>query len=288
VTPPEKRAASFGMMGAAFGVGFIVGPALGGLLGGTNPRLPFWVAAALSLANAMYGFFILPESLKPEGRKPFHWRRANPVGALTLLRSHPELLGLAGANFLNYVGHEVLPSTFVLYTGYRYGWNERAVGLALAAVGVCYGLVQGALVGPVVRKLGERGALLVGLFFGVIGFALYGLATTGILFCAAIPLMSLWGLSGPAAQGVMTRRVGPGEQGQLQGAIGSLRGIAGLVGPGLFTMTFADFINPAKTTHFPGAAFVLAAVLLACGMFLAWRATRHSAVTILLPDELPG
>jgi DHA1 family tetracycline resistance protein-like MFS transporter len=282
ITPPEKRAASFGMIGAAFGVGFIVGPALGGVLGAINPRLPFWVAAGLSLANAMYGFFVLPESLSLEHRRPFRWQRANPVGALKLLRSHPELLGLAGATFLNSLSHEVLPSTFVLYTSYRYGWNERTVGLALAAVGLCYGIVQGVLVGPVVKRFGERGALLAGLTFGIFGFALFGFATTATLFCVAIPLSTLWGLSGPAAQGLMTRRVGPSEQGQLQGATGSLRGIAGLIGPALFTMTFANFISPTKTVHFPGAAFVLAAGLLAASMLMAWRVTRSRATTTVI------
>jgi len=274
VTPPEKRAAAFGLMGAAFGVGFILGPALGGLLGGINPRLPFWVAAGFSLVNAMYGLFILPESLPPERRAKFLWSRANPVGSLTLLRSHPELLGLAAANFLSYVAHEVLPSTFVLYSTYRYGWNERMVGLTLAGVGVCYGVVQGALVGPIVARIGERRALLIGLFFGVVGFALYGLATTGALFWIGIPLMSLWGLSGPAAQGLMTRCVNQSEQGQLQGANSSLRGISGLIGAGLFTLTFASFISEHRTWHLPGAPFLLASLLLGGALILAWRVTR--------------
>src|SRR4051794_25973411 len=149
VTPPENRAGAFGMLGAAFGLGFVVGPALGGLLGNLDPRLPFWVAAAFSLANAMYGLFVLPESLTREKRSPFSWRRANPVGSLKLLRSHPELFGLAGANFFTFLAHEVLPSTFVLYATYRYDWSERTVGFALATVGFCYALVQGTLVGRI-------------------------------------------------------------------------------------------------------------------------------------------
>ena len=288
ITPPEKRAACFGLVGAAFGVGFIVGPALGGLLGAVNPRLPFWVAAALSLANAMYGLFVLPESLKTEHRQAFQWRRANPVGALKLLKSHSELLGLAAASFFNALAHEVLPSTFVLYGSYRYKWDERSVGLALAAVGVCYGLVQGILVRPAVEKLGERGALLAGLFFGIVGFALLGLASTGVIFCAAIPIMSLWGMAGPAAQGLMTRRVGPGEQGKLQGATGSLRGIAGLIGPGLFTLSFAHFIRPEGPVHFPGAAFVLASILVMVSTFAAWRATRSQKTAELVAEQQPG
>jgi DHA1 family tetracycline resistance protein-like MFS transporter len=274
VTPVEKRAGAFGMLGAAFGLGFVLGPALGGLLGNVNPRLPFWVAAGFSLLNALYGLFVLPESLPSERRAPFRWTRANPVGALTLLRSHHELFGLASANFLSFVAHDVLPSTFVLYSTYRYGWTNRTVGLTLAAVGVCYGLVQGALVGPIVSRLGERRALLLGLFFGVTGFALYGLATTGFWFWLSIPVMSLWGLSGPAAQGLMCARVSPAEQGQLQGANSSLRGISGLIGPALFTLTFASFIGVRRDWHLPGAPFLLASALLAGALVVAWKVTR--------------
>lgn len=163
VTPPDQRAKSFGLIGAAFGLGFVLGPALGGLLGTYSPRLPFWVSAALCLANALYGVFVLPESLPPERRSHFSWARANPVGSLRLLRSHPELFGLASVTFLYYVAHEVLPSTFVLYTGYRYGWNSATVGLTLALVGVCTAIVSGGLVGPIVARIGERRAALTGL-----------------------------------------------------------------------------------------------------------------------------
>ena len=279
VSPPEKRAGAFGMLGAAFGVGFVLGPAMGGLLGSVDARLPFWVAAGLSLANFFYGLLVLPESLSPERRSVFAWRRANPAGSLVLLRRHPELLGLAAASFLGYLAHEVLPSTFVLYTGYRYDWTERTVGLSLAAVGICSGLVQGALVRPVVRHFGERRALATGLVFGAAGFALFGLAPTATLFWLGIPLMSLWGLSGPSTQGLMTRRVGSSEQGQLQGAHGSLRAIAGLVGPGLFTLTFAASIAPQRDWHLAGAPFLLAASLLAVAFAVAWRVTRPGAAT---------
>src|SRR5262249_3349111 len=155
--------------------------------GGINPRLPFWVAAGFSLANFAYGLFVLPESLPHERRAPFAWQRANPVGSLTLLRSHPELLGLAASSFLTSVAHDVLPSTFVLYSTYRYGWDERTVGFTLTGVGVCYGIVQGGLVGRIVSSIGERSALLTGLFFGVVGFTIYGLATTGLIFWIGIP-----------------------------------------------------------------------------------------------------
>src|SRR5215467_11383062 len=172
VTPAEKRAARFGMMGVAFGVGFVLGPALGGLAGNIDPRLPFWIAAALSLANGLYGVFILPESLPADRRAPFAWRKANPVGSLVLLRSHPELAGLAMSNFVSNVAHVVLPSVFVLYVGYRYGWNEGAVGLSLAAVGAAVIAVQAGLIGPIVQRIGDRRALLFGLACGTAGFAI--------------------------------------------------------------------------------------------------------------------
>ena len=183
VTPPEKRAAAFGMMGAAFGLGFVLGPAVGGLLAVIDPRWPFWGAAATSLLNACYGFFVLPESLARERRAPFRWRRANPVGSLVLLRSHHELFGLATANFLMNLAHVVLPSVAVLYLGYRYGWGPSAVGFTLAAVGVCAMIVQGTLVKPITARLGERRTLITGLLCGAVGFAIYGLAPTPVLYC---------------------------------------------------------------------------------------------------------
>jgi MFS transporter, DHA1 family, tetracycline resistance protein len=271
VTPPERRAAGFGMIGMAFGFGFVVGPAMGGLLGGIEPRLPFWVAAALSLANALYGWLILPESLAPERRAPFSWRRANPVGSLNLLRSQPALLGLALVNFLGQLAHVVLPAVSVLYTGYRYGWDEQTIGLMLAGVGVCSAIVQGALVGRTVARFGERRALLAGLIFGAVGFAMIGLAPTGTIYLASIPLMALWGLASPAVQGLMTRRVDASAQGRLQGANGSLTGIAGLIGPGLFSVTFASFIGREAFAEIPGAPFLLASLLLIVALVLAWR-----------------
>lgn len=277
VTPPEKRAASFGLVGAAFGVGFILGPAMGGMLGSVDPRLPFWVAAGMSLLNGLYGLLILPESLPPERRAAFEWRRANPLGSLRLLRSHLELSGLAVVNFLAQLAHAVLPSVSVLYAGYRYGWDEFTLGLMLAAVGVCSLIVQAGLIGPAVRLLGERRALLTGLLFGAAGFAFFGLATTGPMFLAGIPVMAIWGLSGPSLQSLMSRRVSGSEQGQLQGANGSIMGIAALLGPGVFTLIFAYAIGSGKGWNLPGAPFLLAALLLAAAAILSWRVTRGPA-----------
>ena len=274
VTPAEQRAAKFGMIGAAFGLGFVLGPALGGVLGALDPRLPFWVAAGLSLLNGLYGLFVLPESLPREKRVAFEWQRANPVGSLRLLRSHPELSGLAASEFLAALAHVVLPSVWALYAGYRYGWDERAVGLSLAVVGICAVVVQAGLVGPVVKALGERRALMFGLAGGIAGFMVMGIAETGLVFSLGIPLLALWGIANPAINGLMSRHVGPSEQGQLQGANSSIQGIANLAGPFIFTLTFAWSIGGGRNAHIPGAAFLLSALLLVGAGAIAWHATR--------------
>ncbi len=272
VTPPEKRAARFGLLGVAFGAGFVLGPALGGLAGGVDPRLPFWIAAILSLLNTLYGLFILPESLPPSRRAPFAWRKANPLGALALLGRHRELTGLATVSFLASLAHAVLPSLGVLYMSYRYGWDERTMGLVLALVGICSIVVQGGLIGPVVQRFGERRAMLIGLAFGVAGMSIYGLAPNGATFLAGIPVQALWGFASAAGLALMSHRLGPDEQGALQGANASLMGIANLIGPGLFTLVFAQAIG--GSWQVPGAPFLLAAVLLAAAMGIGWRATR--------------
>ncbi|MGH8178943.1 MAG: TCR/Tet family MFS transporter [Steroidobacter sp.] len=276
VTPPEGRAAKFGMLGAAFGAGFVVGPALGGFFGEIDPRLPFWIAAGFSLLNAMYGLFVLPESLPPEKRTAFSWRKANPVGALKLLRSHRDLWGLAWVNFLSNLAHVALPTLAVLYMGYRYEWNTRSVGFLLAGVGVCSVIVQGVLVGRVVKVLGEQRTMLVGLICAALGFAIQGLAPTGTAYVVGIVVMSLWGLTGPALQGLMTRLVSPGEQGQLQGANSSIFGMSNLVGPILFAQLFAAAIVTHREWHMPGAPFLLSAVLVVFAIAVTLRvsATR--------------
>lgn len=276
VTPPEQRAAAFGKIGMMFGLGFILGPAIGGWLGEIDPRLPFWGAAALSLLNACYGYFVLPESLPHDKRMAFTWKRANPVGSLVLLRSHHELFGLAAVAFIGYLAHAVLPGVSVLYMGYRYGWGTAAVGLMMAGVGVLAMIVQGGLIRPITARFGERTALLIGLLCGSIGFSIYGLAPEGWIFCFGIPFMASWGLAGPATQSLMTRRVSSSEQGQLQGAIASINGVTGLIGPILFTQTFAHFIGPNSAWHLPGAPFLLASLMLFSAAVIAWRATKGS------------
>lgn len=270
VVPKEKRAGAFGMIGVAFGLGFILGPAIGGMLGDLDPRLPFWVAAGFSLTNWLYGFFFVPESLSLEKRKEFTLRRANPVGALVLLRSHPELWKLATLQFLAYVSHEVF-TIWALYAMYRYAWNQSMVGISLAIVGICTAAISGGLTGRIVAWLGERRTLYIGQFFGAIGMTIAGLARGSALYIASIPVISMWNISFPAAQGMMTHRVSEREQGELQGAIQSLRSIAFVIGPFLFSQTFAWFINPKHSIQIPGAPYYVAAALLFAAMLLATR-----------------
>ncbi len=272
VTPSDKRAQAFGLIGAAFGIGFVAGPLIGGWLGGIGLRLPFWFAAALALLNFVYGWLVLPESLPPERRSSrFDWSHANPFGALRLLRNYPQVLGLAAVVFLANLAHYVYPSIFVLFAGYQYQWGAREVSWVLAAVGVCSIVVNTLLVGRIVRRLGERRALLLGLGCGVIGFIVYGLADSGQMFLVGIPMSALWAVAGPAAQAIITRQVGAQAQGRIQGALMSLVSLAGIVGPLLYANVFALFIGTRAPMQLPGAPWLLASVLLAAAWLVAWR-----------------
>jgi DHA1 family tetracycline resistance protein-like MFS transporter len=278
VTPPEKRAASFGMLGAAFGIGFIIGPALGGLLGSLHVRAPFYAAAALALANFCYGYFILPESLPPDRRSArFDWSHANPFGSLVLLRRYPQVFGLATVVLLSNLAHYVLQSVFVLYADYRYGWGPQKVGYTLALVGLCNAIVQAWLVRKLVPRIGERRTLLAGVVFGSIGFACMALAGNGPVFLIGIPFLALWGLAGPATQALMTQQVGPREQGRLQGAVASLASVAGIFGPALFTQI-----------HLPGAPFLLSSTLLVAALLVALRFTRGISASVDAAMPAPG
>ncbi|HVG51144.1 MAG TPA: TCR/Tet family MFS transporter [Xanthobacteraceae bacterium] len=277
VTPAEQRAAKFGMLGVAFGVGFIIGPALGGLLGSFDLRLPFWVAAGLSLLNGCYGFLVLPESLPQDRRAPFSWRRANPIGSLKLLRSHSELFGLSAVSLFNGLAHAALSTVTVLYLTFRYNWNEWMIGVTMAIIGVCSLVVQGFGIRIVVARFGERIALYVGLLFGIAGFIVFAFAPTGYWFWAGIPLLAFWGLSGAATLALMTHRVSPTEQGQLQGANASLMGIASMVGPLVFTLSYSYAINPANHFNFSGTPFILAALILLVALVVSVQVTRAPA-----------
>ncbi len=298
ITEPEKRARAYGLIGAAFSGGFVLGPVLGGFLGEFGPRVPFWVAAAMSGVAFLYGLFILPESLSPEKRMKFSWGRANPVGAMMLLRRHAELTGLAVVNFLLYFAHHVFSAVFVLYAGLRYGWGPWEVGMLLAMVGVLDMIVQGVLVGPVSKKLGDRMTMIFGLCGGTVGIALMGWAPTGVAFIIAMLPNALWGLAMPTLQSLMTRRVGESEQGQLQGANMSVASIAGVASPLFFGWVYSVSVGAgfAPTAAWlqglgidsrlalrvvdaistPGLAFYLAAVVLALAALIGWITARRA------------
>lgn len=272
VTPPDDRAKRFGWIGAAWGFGFIVGPAFGGFLAGYDLRAPFWVSAALCLVSAAYGLFILPESLPRDRRSPFHWKSANIFGSLRLLTSMPALIGLAVAMFFMRLAHDVNPAIAVIYAQYRYDWNEQQVGYMLGVVGVCSMIAQATLVGPAIKRMGESGALVAGLMCGAVGFLFGGFAAAGWIYIAGIPFSTLMGLAGPAMQGLVARTVGDTDQGKLQGALASVTAIATMLAPMLFTQTFAWGIREGGPAA--GTPYLLAAGLMMGALVLGRRATR--------------
>jgi DHA1 family tetracycline resistance protein-like MFS transporter len=270
VTPPQERAKAFGMLGAAFGIGFLVGPAIGGALGNINLRLPFWVAAALAVCNWLYGYFVLPESLPPSRRTPqLNWRRANPVGALNFLRERKNLLGLVSINVLYLFAHNVFPSIFVLYVGYRFNWGPFAAAAMLIATGVAQILVQTLVVGRVVKAIGERGALLIGLSSAILAFLAYGLATTPLWFFAGVPAGALGALIMPGLQSLMSRRVAANEQGRLQGLNSAFMGLTAIFGPMLYLSTLAFAVRHDAQLHQPGIPIVIAAAFCTAALGLA-------------------
>ncbi len=285
VTPRERRAAAFGMLQAAFGVGFILGPALGGWLGGINPRYPFWASAALSLLNGVYGLFVLPESLPKQHRSPFSWRRANPVGSVHMLTRSRVTIALAAVLLLGYIAQNSLLNVYVLYANYRYGWSDRAIGFSLAALGavtIFYGFF---LVRRSSAWFGDQRSVLFGLTGGAIGYLVFAAAPTGLLFLAGMPLLNLTSIAWPAAQSILSRSAGPEEQGQLQGAINSLRGIAGMIGPGIFTWLFARAVGQWSGLHLPGLPYFVAGAMLLLSVLIgvltrAPSAARSPAVSV--------
>lgn len=280
VTPPEKRAQSFGLVGAAFGIGFILGPAAGGLLGGVHLRAPFLVAAGLNALNLLYGIFVLPESLPKESRRAFSLARANPLGSLKNLGRSSILLGLTLTLVCSYLAQMILQSVWALHTQARFGWQPFDVGLSLAVVGVATGLVQGGLVRVAIPKLGEERAVLVGLAFNVAGFVAFAFATRGWQMYAILFPFALGGLAGPAIQALLSRGVPSGEQGELQGSLASVQSICSIFGPLLGTGLFGHFAPAAATPHFPGAPYLAAAALNFVGGLAAARlfARRRAAI----------
>ena len=276
VSGPENRARNFGLIGVAFGLGFIFGPALGGILGGIDLRLPFFAAAGLALVNWLYGFFVLPESLLPENRDEFRWAKANPVGSVAVLRSYPLVAGLAFSFIFMVLAQRGLETVWVLYTGHKFGWDAQANGLSLALVGIMATIVQGGMVQPVIKRFGERRAILGGLVIAVITYLGYGLATAGWMLLAFIVFGSIGGVAGPAIQGLVAGTVAPHDQGKVQGAIQSLMSLTAIVAPLLFTAgLFSYFTSDAAPIELPGAPFLLGAVMYATAFVLLLRLFRR-------------
>ena len=289
ISTPEKRAQNFGLVGAAFGIGFIVGPGIGGLLGHYGARVPFMAAAGLSLCNLLYGYFVLPESLTPDKRRPFEWRRANPVASLLRLGRYPAVLGLVAAVVLLYLAGSAVQSVWTFYTEMKFGWNERMVGISLMVVGLFSALVQGGLVRVVIPKLGAARAIIIGLLCYTVGFVLFAFASRGWLMLAFLAPYCLGGIAGPAMQGTISGQVPANEQGELQGALTSLMSATGVVGPVLMTGLFGYFTGPKAPVHFPGAPFLLGAVLaLASVALAAYSLKKHPPVRLAPLPEVPA
>lgn len=287
VVPAERRAKSYGMIGAAFGLGFIVGPLIGGVLGDIDHRLPFWCAASLALLNFLYGLFVLPESHPLERRsKAFDWKHAKPMGGVKMLREYPHIWGLVAVVFLANFAHYVYPSTFVLFADAAYGWKEKQAGYVLAVVGVLSVIVNVMVVGRMVKALGERRAMMLGLACGTAGFVVYGLAGSGWLFLLGLPISALWAVAAPATMALVTQQVPAEVQGRIQGSLSSLVSLAGIVAPALFAGAFGFFIGPGAPVRLPGVSFLLAALLLGIAAVVAWRYT-DAAHLRAAPDSAP-
>ncbi|MFO0857297.1 MAG: TCR/Tet family MFS transporter [Phycisphaerales bacterium] len=276
VTPPEKRAAGYGMVGAAFGIGFVIGPLLGGVLGEHNIRLPFIVAGCLMIVSWLYGAFVLPESLPADRRREFSIARANPVGALLSIAKFPAVLGLATALFLLNVAQFGLHATWVVYTKHRYEWSPRQVGISLAIVGIGAAIVQGGLARVLIPRIGEKRAIIFGWIVGIFAFVGYGSATQGWMIYAIIAVASIGAIAGPAAQAMMSRLVRPDQQGELQGSLASSQSVAQIFGPLLATWLFAHFIHDKSHLYIPGAPFYSSAVLSLISLFVVIAALRHA------------
>jgi DHA1 family tetracycline resistance protein-like MFS transporter len=278
VSPPEKRAQNFGLVGAAFGVGFILGPAMGGFLGQYGPRVPFFVAAGLTMINFLYGLLILPESLAPENRRPFDWRRANPIGSLARLGKYPVILGLIASLVLIYIAGFAVQGTWTFYTMEKFKWDEKTVGLSLAAIGLSFAIVQGGLSRVLIPKLGQQRSVYVGLVFSAIGFLLFGLANQSWMMFAFMAVYALGGIAGPSVQGIISNQVPANEQGELQGALTSLTSTTSIFGPLIMTNLFSFFTSPKAPIYLPGAPFYLGSLLIIISALLARRGLKRRLV----------
>jgi MFS transporter, DHA1 family, tetracycline resistance protein len=274
VTEPEKRAQSFGMIGAAFGLGFIIGPSLGGILGEFGSRVPFWVSAGLSLVNWLYGYFILPESLKPENRRKFDFKRANPIGSLMNLKKYPFILTLVASLFLVYVSGYATQGTWSFYTIEKFGWSEMEIGLSLGFVGLMVAIVQGGLIRVIIPKFGKEKALFFGLAINSIGLLAFAFASSSWMMYAIVVPFALGGIANPAFQGIISSQVNSNEQGELQGALTSLMSVAAIIGQPLMLGLFRTFTKENAVLYFPGAPFFVGSILSVISLFLTIRTIK--------------
>ncbi|QNF32391.1 TCR/Tet family MFS transporter [Adhaeribacter swui] len=285
ISTPEKRAQNFGIVGAAFGLGFIIGPVIGGVLGQFGPRIPFLAAAALTLINWLYGYFILPESLSPAHRRPFSWKRANPVGSLLHLKRYPVIIGLVSCLIFIYIGAHATQSTWTYYTMEKFKWNETWVGYSLGAIDVLVAGVQGGLIRFINPLLGPKLSVYLGLALYSVGFVLFAFATKSWMMFAFLIPYCLGGIAGPAVQGIISGQVPANEQGELQGALTSLLSLTSIVGPPLMTNLFAYFTSNAVPIYFPGAPFLMGALLTLISLILALRSLANYQTPVNTPEE---
>jgi DHA1 family tetracycline resistance protein-like MFS transporter len=281
VSPPGERAQNFGIISAGFGLGFIVGPALGGLLGGFGPRAPFFAAAALSLVNLAYGSLVLRESLPAARRRPFDWKRANPLGTLLQVGKHPVVVGMLTALFLWLLANQVMPTTWAFYTKLRFDWSEATIGASLAVAGLVMVVAQTTFLRKIVPRIGERRTALIGMLLGAVGYAGYGIATAGWMMFAWLGTWFFGATVMPTTNALMSHRIAADAQGELQGAVASLFSLSSIVGPPLMTQLFGRFTAPDAPVHLPGAAFLTAALLAGACLAIFWGATREH------PDARP-
>ncbi|MDF2430862.1 MAG: transporter, family, tetracycline resistance protein, partial [Mucilaginibacter sp.] len=274
ISAPEKRAANFGLIGVAFGLGFIIGPVIGGILGRYNVQYPFLAAAGLAFLNVIYGYFVLPESLAKENRRPLNLKRANPVGSLIQLSKYKEVIGLALSLFLVYFAAQAVQSIWTFYTIGKFNWNEAMVGYSLGMVGLMIALVQGGLIRIILPKLGQKRSIWIGLLLYSVGLLLFAFASKGWMMFAILAPYCLGGIAGPALQGYMSSNVPANAQGELQGGLTSLMSLSSIFGPLLMTWSFYYFTRPDAPFQFPGAPFVIGSVLMLLSTLLAVRSFR--------------
>jgi DHA1 family tetracycline resistance protein-like MFS transporter len=283
ISTAENRAKNFGMIGAAFGLGFIIGPALGGLLAGWGIRAPFYAAAVLCLLNALYGYFVLPESLSKEKRRSFEWKRANPFGSLMFLKKYPTIGGLAFSFFLIYLAAQSVQGNWNFFTAYRFQWSEGMIGTSLAVVGLLVGIAQVGLTRVINPRIGDEKSIYLGLFLYTIGLALFAFATEGwMMFVFLIPYC-FGGVAGPSLQSVLAAHIPSNEQGQLQGTLTSLMSLTTIIGPLLMNNLFSYFTTDKAPFHFPGVSFLLGAIFMLMSIVIAWyvlsREKKKKALT---------